>query len=113
MSTLYNENLRKADINISTSGDNTIIAAPATAGNYLAIDFISFMPTTAVGVQLKAGSTAYGGPLPLDAKQPLTWENAIGNEHGIITMPANTAFVINLDGAVQVGGVIRYREVGN
>ena len=113
MSTIYNENLRKVDINISTSGDNTVIAAPTTQGNYLAIDFISFMPTTAVTVQLKAGTASYGGPLPLDAKQPLTWENAIGNEHGILTMPANTAFVINLDSAVQVGGIIRYREVGN
>ncbi len=112
MSTLYNENLRKADINISSSGDNTIIAAPTVAGNYLAIDFISFMPTTAVTVQLKADSVAYGGPLPLDAKQPLTWENAIGNEHGILTMPPNVPFIINLDSAVQLGGIIRYREVG-
>ena len=37
----YQSNLRKADINIATNGDNTIIAAPAT-GNYLAIDFIRF-----------------------------------------------------------------------
>ncbi len=118
MSTLYNENLRKADINISTVGDNTIIAAPTTQGNYLAIDFISFIPTTAVTVQFKNGTVAegqtnYGGALPLDAKQALTWENAIGNEHGIITLAPNKSFVMNLDTSTQVGGLIRYREVGN
>lgn len=113
MSTLYNENLRKADINIAASGDNTIIAAPTIAGNYLAIDFIQFIPTAAVSVQFKDGSTAYGGPLPLDAKQALTTENAIGNEHGIITLSPNSAFVMNLDTAVQTGGFIRYREIGN
>lgn len=113
MSTLYNENLRKADINFATSGDHTIIAAPTTDGNYLAIDFISFVPTTAVNVQLKDGSTAYGGPLPLDAKQYVTWENAIENEHGVLTMSPNNAFVINTDSAVQIGGIVRYREIGN
>lgn len=112
MSTI-NEDLRKADINIATSGDNTIIAAPTTAGNYLAIDFISFMPTSGVTVQLKTGSTAYGGPLPLDAKQTITWENVTKHTKGVITCAPNQAFVINLGGAVQVGGLIRYREVGN
>ncbi len=113
MSTLYNENLRKADININTSGNNTIIAAPTKPGNYLAIDFVSLIPTTAATLQFKSDSTNYGGPLPLDAKQALTWENAIGNEHGIITCDPNQAFVINLDGNVQVGGMLKYREVGN
>ncbi len=113
MSTLYNENLRKADINFSTSGDNTMIAAPSNAGNYLAIDFVSLIPTTAETIQFKSGSTNYGGPLPLDAKQALTWENAIGNEHGIITCAPNEAFVINTLGNTQIGGLIRYREVGN
>lgn len=113
MSTLYNENLRKADIDINSIGDNVIIAAPTTAGNYIAIDYISFIPTSAVTVQFKDGATDYGGPLPLEEKQPITTENAIGNEHGIITLSPNSAFVMNLSGAVQIGGFIRYREVGN
>ena len=107
------ENLRKADINENTSGDNEIIPAPSTTGNYLAIDFISFIPTTAVVVQFKSGSTNYGGALPLDAKQALTWENTIQNTKGVITCAPNEAFVMNLDGNVQVGGLVRYREVGN
>jgi hypothetical protein len=109
----YLSNLRKANINIATSGDNIIIAAPSTTGNYLAIDFISLLPTTAVAVQFKSGSTSYGGPLPLDTKQALTWENAMRNEHGVITCAPNQSFVINLGGNVQVGGLIRFREIGN
>lgn len=109
----YLNNLRKADINISTVGDNTIIIAPTTTGNYLAIDFISLIPTLAVTVQFKSSSTNYGGPLPLAAQQALTWENAIHNEHGILTLAPNEAFIINLSGNVQVGGLVRYREVGN
>lgn len=108
-----NEVLRKANIDIASSGDNTIVAAPSTPGNYLAIDFISLLPTTAVAVQFKTGSTAYGGPLPLDTKQALTWENAMRNVRGVITCAPNEAFVINLGGNVQVGGLLRYREVGN
>jgi len=104
------ENLRKADISISSSGDNTIISAPSDG--YIAIDFITLLPTTAVSVQLKDGTTAYGGALPLDAKQPFTFENAIQNEHGVITLSRGNAFVINLDSAVQCGGFVRYRVVG-
>ena len=109
---IYTEQLLKADIDISTSGDNTVISAP-TDGRYIAIDFIAFLPTTAVTIQMKQDSTNYGGALPLDAKQAITWENASNNEHGIITLTPNTAFVINLSGNVQVGGIIRYRLVGN
>lgn len=105
------DDLQKADIDISSSGDNTIIPAPG-AGKHLAIDFITALPTTAVEVQMKTGSTNLSGPLPLDAKQPFTFENAIRHEKGIITCVDNEAFIINLDSAVQVGGFVRYRIRG-
>lgn len=106
----FQETEEKADINISSSGDNTIIAAPGD-GKYLAIDFIAMMPTTAVSVQLKSGSTSYGGPYPLDAKQSFTIENAVHYQGGIIKCANNEAFVINLDSAVQLGGYCRYRII--
>lgn len=109
MSQLYTGNLRKADINISSSGDNTIIAAPSTG--YIVIDFITLLPTTAVSVQFKDGSTSYGGPLPLDTKQPFTYENTIHSDQGIITLSPGSAFVINLGSAVQCGGFVRYRVI--
>ena len=112
------EYLRTQVINISTSGDNTLISAPTTTGNYLAIDFMLFLPTTAVSITLYDGTsaetqTALSGPLPMDAKQAVVAENAIQNVRGVITLSPNKSFVMNLGDAVQVGGWIRFREVGN
>jgi hypothetical protein len=106
---MYENNLLKADISIATSGDNTIIAAPSAG--YIAIDHINFIPTTAVNVQLKDGSTAYGGAYPLDTKQAFTIENAIQSPKGVITCTPGEAFVMNLGSAVQVSGFVRYRIV--
>lgn len=106
----FQETEEMASINISSSGDNTIIAAPGD-GKYLAIDFIAMMPTSAVSVQLKSGTTNYGGPYPLDAKQSFTIENAVHYQGGVIKCGNNEAFVINLNGAVQVGGFLRYRII--
>ena len=108
---MISENLRKADINIASSGDNEIIAAPSSG--YIAIDFITLLPTSAVTVQMKDGTTAYGGPFPLDQKQPFTFENTLNNVNGVITISPGAAFVINLSAAVQVGGFVRYRVVGS
>jgi len=104
---MYENNLLTAVINISSSGDNTIIAAPSAG--YIAIDHINFIPTSAVTITLNDGTNepAY----PLDAKQAFTIENAILNPKGIITVDPETAFIINLSAAVQVGGFIRYRIV--
>jgi hypothetical protein len=110
MSQVYAENLEKADIDIATSGDNTVISAPSSG--YIVIDFITLLPTTAVAVQMKDGSTAYGGPLPLAALQPFTFENTMHNEKGVITLSPGSAFIINLGGAVQCGGFVRYRVIG-
>src|SRR3990167_7682329 len=109
MSQLYTGNLRKADLDFASSGDNTIISAPSTG--YIVIDFICIMPTSAVTIQLKDGTTAYGGPLPLDAKQVINWENTYHSDQGIITLSPGNAFNINLGGAVQIGGFCRYRVI--
>ena len=109
MSQIYTGNLLKADINISASGDNTIISAPSTG--YIVIDFVTLLPTTAVTVQMKDGTTNYGGPFPLDAKQSFVFENTMHNEQGVITLSPGNGFVINLGSAVQVGGLVRYRVI--
>lgn len=108
---LYAEDLRTAVLSISSSGDNTVIAAPSDG--FIAIDHINLVPTSAVGVTFKSGSTALSGVYPLEQKQPITLENAMHNSKGVITVATNTAFVINLDTAVQVSGFVRYRVVGN
>lgn len=107
---LYAEDLRTAIISASTSGDNTIIAAPVDG--YIAIDHINFVPTTAVAVKFISGSTDKSGTYPLDAKQPITLENAMQSIKGVITCGKNEAFIINLGGAIAINGFIRYRVVG-
>lgn len=106
----YQETLEKADINVATSGDNTIIAAPG-AGKYIAIDFMAIVNTTAQSLQLKDGSTNYGGALPLGSLGAIVFENSIQNEHGVITLSDNSAFVISLGISAQVGGFVRYRII--
>lgn len=108
---MLSEKLYKADINISASGDNTIIAAPSDDGVYLAIDHINLIVSSGVTVQLKTGSTAYGGAYALSANQGLVLENAMQNQDGVITCGAKEAFVINLSGAVQASGFVRYRFI--
>ncbi len=105
---MYENNLQKADIDFATSGDHTVIAAPANG--YIAIDHINFLPNSAVTVQLKDGSDNYGGAYYLN-NQALTLENASKNPKGVITLGAGEAFVMNTDAAVQVSGFVRYRVV--
>lgn len=110
MNTINHEKLYTAVISNNASGENTIIAAPSS-GQYIAIDHINLMPTTAVGVTLKSGSTALSGTYPLDALQSLVLDNAMQHDNGVITCADAEAFVINLSGAVLISGFVRYRIV--
>lgn len=111
MSQNYLGNLRTAVINISSSGENEIIPAPADG--YIAIDHINFINTTAVSVTFKSGTTALSGTYPLADKQAVTLENSTHQEVGVITCARGQAFNMTLGSAVQVSGFIRYRVVGN
>jgi len=104
------DNLKTAKIDISSSGDNEIIAAQGE-GTYIYIDHINFIPNTAVGVTIKSGSTELSGAYSLDAKQAFVLDNAMAAEKGIITCASNEAFNLNLDAAVQVSGFVRYRII--
>ncbi len=110
MSQIYFERLATATIDVNSSGANTLIAAPTNG--YIAIDHINILPTTAVTVTFKSNTTALTGPYPLDTKQALTLENAYHNTDGVITCKPGEAFVMTLGSGVQVGGMIRYRIVG-
>lgn len=100
-------------IDISSSGDNTIVAALSAGDGYYAIDHINVLPTSAVTVKVKTGSTEQTGPYPLDAKQPFTFENPSEWRDGIMHSGVEEAIIINLSDGVQVGGFIRYRRIGN
>lgn len=105
---MLTENLQSAKIDISSSGDNTIIDAQGT-GTQIAIDHINFIVSVAVGATFKTGSTSISGVYPFDTKQALALDNTMQSEKGVITCGSNEAFVINLDGSVQVSGFVRYR----
>jgi hypothetical protein len=105
------EKQNNAVISISSSGDNTIIAAP-TQG-YIAIDNINFIPSGAVNMKFIRGTTDISGLYSLTANQGFTQENATHHQDGIITCLPNEAFIINLSGAVQCSGFCKYRIIGN
>lgn len=124
----WQEGLLKQDININTIGDNVVITPnsgemPKTwdnSGTYIAIDSINLVPAAGVTVTFKNGATTdanngtvpqanYGGPYPFAQNQGFVLENAMENEHGVITLAPNKSFVINLSAGVQVSGFIRYR----
>lgn len=101
-----NVELQQADINISASGDNIVIAA--VPGRQIIIYKMWLVSNAAVNVTFKNGaSTNFNGfavPLtgqgssmffPFDGKS--YWETTSGN-----------AFIINNSGAVQITGRIHY-----
>jgi hypothetical protein len=111
MAQIYDETLRNLPVSISTSGDNTIIAAPGV-GKRLAIDHLNYMPASAVNVTLKSGSNSLSGAYPLTTSQGSVFENVMANDHGVIECNDNEAFIINLSGAVQLSGFVKYRIIG-
>lgn len=112
---MHTEDLKTAIINTASAGDNTLVVAPP-AGSYLAIDFVQVIPTTAVTIQFYSGPSTTNpltGPYPLSAQQVITDENVFQHQKGIMTCGDGKSFVMNLGGAVQCGGFVRYRIVGN
>ena len=110
MSQIYTGNLRNAVLSIATSGDNEFIAAPANG--YIVIDHINLVPAGAVDLIVKSGSNARSGVYSLTTSQGFVLENSMHNEQGVITCGSGEAFNINLSGAVQVSGFVRYRVIG-
>jgi hypothetical protein len=111
MSQVYSGHLKNKVLSIASSGVNEVIAAPSDG--YIVIDHINLVNTSAVSVTFKSATTALSGVYPLAEKQPITLENAYHSEQGVITCGRNEAFNIELSGAVQVSGFIRYRIIGN
>ena len=91
-------------LNISTSGDNTVVAAPASGG--IKVWKMSFTAAGAVNVVFKNGTTAQSGAYVLTGNgssltfvydgAPWAWCD-----------PGN-AFIINLSGATALTGQVFY-----
>lgn len=109
---MWSDKLYKADINFSGSGDNTVVTGQS--GKRIAIDFLAARAENGQTVlQMKDGSTAYGGPHTLFTHEAMVFDNVMRNHDGIITLSAGQNFVINNGSAVQVSGFVRYRLLDN
>lgn len=110
----YIETLENGVVNFNGTGDNTVIAAPG-AGKYLAIDFLAIVPSADVTLTIYSGpnasGTALSGAMPFKANQPIIAENAMHNEHGVITCNDNQSFNLYSTGSSTVTGWVRYRII--
>jgi hypothetical protein len=99
-----------AVISTATSGDNTIVAA-ATNGRKIRVQEYLLVPSSAVTVTWKSGSTAISGAMDLAAKAPLeagvSGQTSTGLD-GVLQTAGGEALVLTLGGAVQVSGHIKY-----
>ena len=104
------EDLKHAEFSEATAATFTVAAAPG-AGKYLAIDFVTLNPDGGANtLTLVSGSTTLA-TFVLNDNQPLTFENAIQHQKGVLTCADNEAFKITLSAATSVTGFIRYRIV--
>ncbi|MDD3474321.1 MAG: hypothetical protein PHP08_00275 [Candidatus Dojkabacteria bacterium] len=97
-------NPTRAVININTSGDNTIIAAPATSGQRIRIVNLFFIAASAVGVILKSGANNLTGVMSFAGNSGM----GFNGDFNPLQMNANQAFIINLNGNIQVSGFVLY-----
>lgn len=99
----------RARINISTLGNNEIVAA-LSEGSHYEIDFVQLMPSGGANtVGLLTGSTTIYS-YPLDDNQGQSFDNTTGDYP--IVCGTDEAININLSAATQVDGFILYRVVG-
>ena len=93
-------------INISSSGDNMMVAG--VAGQVIRIFKIFFITAAVVNVTFKDGAgNALTGPMPFVANMGMvldfdtkTW----------VTTALGTSFIINLSSGVQVSGALQYEQ---
>lgn len=99
-----------ADINDSTSGDNTIVAS-AGAGKKIAVWAVMVVSDGTVDVRFEdgAGGTAFTGQIPLQAREGFTYTSG-----GIVPLWVGTAATLlnlELSAAVNVHGSVSYSVI--
>jgi len=97
--------VNRAAINFSSSGDNTLIAATAQKSIYVLSFFLIAGGTVTVTFQDGTAGTALTGGIPLVAN---TGVACAFNPVGWFTTSPGNLLDLNLNGNVQVSGVIEY-----
>lgn len=102
-----------AVINTASSGDNTIVAAPAAAQKIRVLNY-TLIAAGAVVVQWFSGAsptTPLSGPMSLITGVPLSPASPpmrVSDRGDLISAGLGQALVLNLGGAVQVSGHLEY-----
>ena len=99
-----------AEIDVNTSGDNTIIAAPSVG--HIEIDHMEIMPTggaNTVRVKLDGASGTIGFQYAFDDNQAYVYDRTTQNS---IELKEATALILNLSASTAVTGFVQYRIVG-
>lgn len=94
---------RTAVLSAAASGDNTLIAANTTRA--IKIWQIIGTNAAAVNVIFLAGATALSGTMVFGGAGSI---NLIYNGMPYFTVPPNNAFIVNLSGAIALGGLVYY-----
>lgn len=102
--------MANAAVAVSSSGDNSIVSAPG-AGKFIRVDGYVLKVKAAVDVKWKSGSTDLTGVMGLNSTDSgIAVSNAV--QDGWFDCGINEALVLNLSGAVAVGGHVKYRVMG-
>jgi|SRR4051812_26209830 hypothetical protein len=99
-----------APISASSSGDNTVVAG--VTGKSIAVESYEISASAAVNAKWKDGSTDKTGLLYMAAAGSQVDASAADLEAGedeLWVGTAGQALVLNLSGAVAVGGLVTYR----
>ena len=96
-------NMTEAKLDFASSGDNTIVSA--TSGQTTRVYRIFFTVADDVDVVIKDGTTALTGAITMFAGGSFVLDF---QKEPWFTTSANSAFVINLSGAIQASGRIYF-----
>ena len=102
-----------AKIDASTTGDHTVVAAPA-AWQKIRVQGYALIAAGEVAVTWKSGATEISGAMPIAANGGLApsagSSSAIGPD-GVLQCAGGEALVLNLSAPVAVGGHLRFELV--
>lgn len=95
--------LTSAPVNVSSSGDNTIIAAAASQTTR--VHRLILVPAADVSIGIKTGTTTKLQPIPIKLGGSIVLD--LTSEPWFETL-ANNAVIVNLSSAVAVTGMVEY-----
>ncbi len=94
-------------ISASSSGDNTLVAAPV-ATQFIRVFGFSISANGTVNVTLKSGSTSKAGPYYFSQFGGIVRDNT----YDVFDCAPGDPLILNLSGSVAVGGEVAYTLIG-